>query len=54
MKSILHWRANVVEMRVFAEEPEAWVNGLHIADFGGADHAVDLQIALIRTAGPTQ
>ena len=35
-------------MRVLGKETEAGVNGLHVADFRGADHPIDLQIALIR------
>ena len=38
--------ANFGEVGVFGQETVARMNRLHVADLGGADHAVDLQIAV--------
>ena len=38
--------ANLGEMRVFGQKSVARMNRLHVADLGGADDAVDLQIAV--------
>ena len=38
---------NLGEMRVFGEEPVTGVDRLHVAHFGGADNAVDLEIAFL-------
>ena len=44
--------AHFVEVRVFGQETITGVNGLHIANLRGADHAVDLAIA-VRAFGRT-
>ena len=38
---------NFGEMRVFGEEPVTGVDRLHVAHFGGADNAVDLEVAFL-------
>ncbi len=38
--------ADLGKMGVFREKPVARVNRLGIADLGGADHPIDLQIAV--------
>ncbi len=40
--------ADFVEVGVFGEEAVAGMNRLHVADFGGADHAGDFEIAVGR------
>ena len=37
--------ADFGEVSIFGEEPVTGVNGLHVADFGGADDPVDHQVA---------
>ena len=44
--------ADFVEVRVLRQEAVAGMNRLHVADFGRADHAVDLQIAFGRFRRP--
>ncbi len=44
-------RADLREVRVFAQEAVAGMNRIRIADLRGADDAVDLQIALVARAG---
>ncbi len=40
--------ADLVEVGVLGKKPVARMNRLHVADFGGADHAGDLEIAVRR------
>ena len=38
--------ADFVEVRVLGQKAVAGMNRLHVADFGGADHAIDLAVAV--------
>src|SRR5262245_6913016 len=40
--------ANFGEVRVFGEKPVAWMDGLDVGDFGSADDAWDVKVALGR------
>ena len=44
--------ADVGEMGVLGQKTIARVDSLHVADLGGGDHAVDLQVA-VRSLGRT-
>ncbi len=43
--------ADLVEMRVFGQEPVTRVDGLYISDFGRADHAINFQVAVTAAGG---
>ena len=44
--------ANLIEVRVLGKKAVTGVNRLHVADLGGADHPVDLAIAVRSLGGP--
>ncbi len=44
--------ADLGEVGVFGEEPVTRVNGIHIRNFGGADHLGDIQIAFAAACRP--